>query len=140
MAFATVTLACYAAAYAPDVPSWLGSGADSDAETCTSGRGQAQSSAANLGADEAVGGAAETDGRKSDRGICSPLPPGSGPEEGRSELRRRPQPLGSRAPLQGWRAAADATRRSTPLLHLPTLRLCGSFSLQVRWLFPVQVV
>ncbi len=119
IAFAGVTVACYAAAYARDVPSWLrpeaahsraseivgqaaGSGAASDqqAEVCTS---QADSGGTGDAAAAAAGG---------------------------STLRqRRPQQaLGGGGEAEAQQPGAPREQR--PLLHGPILWLCGSFSLQ----------
>lgn len=149
-----VTLAWYVAAYAQEVKFWLGSGS-------TGARATGSSSAhlshedATLWASDAAGSVAS--GESLFRGdhprnrdtVVGPdsiaISPGQSEivsQAAQSGLRRRtqtaPRSGGSLIASDSCQAAEQdssgrqaAPRGKAPLLHLPTLRLCGSFSLQV---------
>lgn len=109
LAFAAVTLACYGAAYAQDMQSWLSSaGGRSKASGRQKGGDSCRTSVPDP-ADTAMAGSASSTVRQR-----------------KSNVRQTDSSTEAR---QGGETADTSTHGG--LLHVPTLWLCGSFSLQV---------
>jgi Rft protein len=111
MAFAAVTLVCYSASYAQELPSWLINQDGSAAAVC---RQQGVAASSNRPGDSDAASSAAADAAVS-----------------HSDIRQRKLVQQQDAPAKHAGIKHAPAGAHEHLLHGPTLWLCGSFSLQV---------